>query len=115
MFSLKITTMCWMGTFFQGCCEAANAGETLGPRAVVNAVAKASIFLGVADALIRLNIFLLVPSANVPTTLKGRCRGIRSLDGPYFGPVTRMLKMHEFEVASLPNVLNLGGSGLPGC
>jgi hypothetical protein len=62
MFSLKITTMCWMGIFFG--CEAPNAGETLGPRAVVNAVSKASIFLGVADALIRLNIFLLVPSAN---------------------------------------------------
>jgi hypothetical protein len=53
-----------MGMFFEVGFEAANAGETLGPRAVVNAVSKASIFLGVADALIRLNIFLLVPSAN---------------------------------------------------
>jgi hypothetical protein len=50
--------------FFEVGFEAANAGETLGPRAVVNAVSKASIFLGVADALIRSNIFLLVPSAN---------------------------------------------------
>jgi hypothetical protein len=50
--------------FLEFGCEAANAGATLGPRAVVNAVTKASIFLGVADALIRLNIFLLVPSAN---------------------------------------------------
>lgn len=38
--------------------EAANAGETLGPKAVVNAVSKANIFLGAADALTRLNIFL---------------------------------------------------------
>jgi hypothetical protein len=44
--------------------EAANAGETLGPRAVVNAVSKASIFLGVADALMRSNMLLLRPPAN---------------------------------------------------
>jgi hypothetical protein len=53
-----------MGIFFQGACEAPNAGETLGPRAVVNAVSKASIFLGVADALMRSNIFLLRPPVN---------------------------------------------------
>ena len=50
--------------------EAANAGETLGPRAVVNAVSKASIFLGAADALIRLNITLPPSSAN--RSLRGR-------------------------------------------
>jgi hypothetical protein len=49
--------MCLIGIFGQGCREAANAGATLGPRAVVNAVSKASIFLGAADALMRLNIF----------------------------------------------------------
>jgi hypothetical protein len=59
---LKTTTMCWMGIFFEPG-EAANAGETLGPRAVVNAVSKASNFLGAAG-LIRLNIFLLCPSAS---------------------------------------------------
>jgi len=56
--------MCWMGIFFEAG-DAAYAGKTLGPRAVVNAVSKASIFLGAADALIRLNILLLLrPSAN---------------------------------------------------
>lgn len=45
--------------------EAAKAGETLGPRDVVNAVNKASIFLGAAAALTRLNIFLLRPPAEV--------------------------------------------------
>jgi hypothetical protein len=52
-----------MGIFFEVAVEAANAGETLGPRAVVNAVSKASTFLGVAEAAMRLNIFLLRPSA----------------------------------------------------
>jgi hypothetical protein len=53
-----------VGASFRTTFEAANAGETLGPRAKVNAVSVASIFLGAADALIRLNIFLLRPSAN---------------------------------------------------
>jgi hypothetical protein len=58
-----------MGIFFDAG-EAANAGETLGPRAVVNAVSKASNFLGAAG-LIRLNIFLLYPSASSYLRAKG--------------------------------------------
>jgi len=50
--------------FFEVAFEAANAGETFGPRAVVNAVTKASIFLGAAAALILLNILFLRSSAN---------------------------------------------------
>src|ERR1700685_650234 len=107
MFSLKITTMCWIGMFFEVGCEAANAGEILGPRAVVNAVTKASIFLGGADTLIRLNIFLLVPSVNSHRLrCTDRCRGIGTLTGPYFAPGTRLLKIYEFEITAFPKVLN---------
>jgi hypothetical protein len=52
-----------VGETFCAVFEAANAGEMLGPRAVVNAVSKASIFLGAADTLILLNIFFLHPPA----------------------------------------------------
>jgi hypothetical protein len=63
--------------------EAANAGETLGPRAVVNAVSKASIFLGVADALIRSNMLLLRPPANT-VILKGLFPGNRKASWSVF-------------------------------
>jgi hypothetical protein len=48
---------------FAGAFEAANAGETFGPKAMVNAVSRASIFLGLAESLTGLNILLLRPSA----------------------------------------------------
>jgi hypothetical protein len=78
-----MTTMCWMGIFFQAACEAPNAGETLGPRAVVNAVSKASIFLRVADVLMRSNIFLLRPPANT-AILKGLLPGNRKASWSVF-------------------------------
>ena len=52
-----------VGVPFGAAFDAPNAGETLGPRAVVNAVNNASIFLGAANALTRLNIFLPCPPA----------------------------------------------------
>ena len=88
--------MCWIGIFVWGC-EAANAGETLGPRAVVNAVSKASIFLGAAEALIRANITLLRPRRTNPCVGKCPSRRIQSLASPYFETVTRLLKVYEFE------------------
>jgi len=79
--------------------EAANAGETLGPRAVVNAVSKANIFLGAADALTRLNIFLLRPPAEVHLHSMGRCRRMERLDSRCFAVVTPLLKVCEFAAA----------------
>jgi len=82
---------------FDAVFDAANAGETLGPRAVVNAVSNASIFLGAADALNRLNIFLLHPPARGLPALENICsRGIERLESPYFVVVTRLLKICEF-------------------
>jgi len=49
--------------------EAAYAGATLGPRAIMNAVSNASIFLGAADALSSLNIC----SSILRLAVKGRC------------------------------------------
>ena len=77
--------------------DAANAGITLGPRAVVNAVSKASIFLGVADALIFFNIFFLRPSANPHRSVEKEwlAEDKGSIVGPCGANVTRRLKLCE--------------------
>lgn len=56
--------------FFGAVFDAPNADGTLGPRDMVNAVNNASIFLGAADSLTRLNIFLLDPPADRLPALK---------------------------------------------
>ena len=75
-----MTTKCWMGVAvgapFGAAFDAPNAGETLGPRAVVNAVSNASIFLGAANVFTLLNIFLLRPAvAYIKGVLAGERQG----------------------------------------
>jgi hypothetical protein len=61
---------------FGAALDAANAGKTLGPRAVVNAVSNASIFLGAANVFTLLNIFLLRPAvAYIEGVVAGEWQG----------------------------------------
>ena len=80
-----------MGVAVAAALDAAKAGATLGPRAKVNAVSKASIFLGAVDALSAFNIFSSVLRPTVtgankkmewPRNCKSRSAACQGSDAP---------------------------------
>ena len=83
-----------MGVAVAAGLDAANAGETLGPRPIVVAVSNANSFLGVPGALSSLNICssMLVNYGHTPPSYSP---SLARVPMQCFVAVTTLLKVHE--------------------
>jgi hypothetical protein len=91
---LEDNDRCWIGVAVAPGVDAANAGETLGPRAIVVAVSNAKSFLGATDALSSLNIC----SSNARDyghTPPSQSPSFARVSMQCFVPVTTLLKVDE--------------------